>query len=58
MARSVLCFIRVVCLNTIQTLKQTQREKGRVMMTRSKEMLVRTHPHNPMPVFKLGVGVV
>jgi hypothetical protein len=38
------------CTKTALTLKQTQREKGRVMMTSSMEMLVRTPPHRLMPV--------
>ena len=32
------------------TLKQTQREKGRVTMTRPQDMAVRSHPHSPMPL--------
>ena len=32
------------------TLKQTQREKGRVRRTSSKEMQVRAQPHKPIPV--------
>ena len=31
------------------TLKQTQREKGRVMMTTNHDMEVRSHPHIPIP---------
>ena len=31
------------------TLKQTQREKGSVMMTTNQEMEVRSQPHIPMP---------
>ena len=33
----------------IITLKQTQREKGRVMMTRRKEEKVRKRPKGPRP---------
>ena len=38
------------CTKTALTLKQTQREKGRVRMTSNMEMLVRTPPHRLMPV--------
>ena len=34
---------------TMNTLKQTQREKGRVIMTTNQEMEVRSQPHIPMP---------
>jgi hypothetical protein len=32
------------------TLNQTQREKGRVMLTRNQEMVVRSQRHIPIPV--------
>ena len=40
------------------TLKQTQREKGSVMRTMKKEMIVRTQPHNPIPVSSSSAAIV